>query len=649
MKEIQLYPYGYIFSDEFIENVPKRYSFKEILGKYKYHYDPIYGANVLEKGDSFIIIHGHFVGISDVGIIEQKELINILLNEFNDNYYKFLNSIDYIGGRYVIIIGSKENVYIYSDATNSRSTYYTNDRLVISSHSKLIQDNFKYEKRSILSEIVPLDITFNITPFENIFRVVPNYYVDMNTHKIHRFFPRENNRNVLINENKKLEKIEFLWKKELEFYNQTFDDLVLSLTGGNDSRISLAMAKDYNKDIKFFTYSTKEGYAEDEGHFAKTLSIDQNIVKQILEDIELNHRFFFFDNSPGVLSKHSRENLDKNTITKHGRYILPHYMNAFPNYKTMHIRANLLEIASCYFHKVYKPNSLQSVKTLMKNSLKKYTNEENKNEIEDIISEILDALNYGEGTHDYHILDLYYWENRMGGWYPEVLNETDAAFDTFLPFNMRAIIDISLSFDIKLRRKNYIFKELVNRNHQILNFYGRNEIKNLYEKIRDTESKSNNLNKPIFKKSFIKDKDDNVIHKLSTSNKLFIPKEYIKKGNFCESSIIFDTDLGIAKFDIDSRFFSTKGKKYLKYEIFKNDQLLLTEDIADWNKVNSINIFNLMKNDIIKIRVTALKNASAESWERASTILINEYTEIKSKIQIDKGITCTSPFANLSS
>src|SRR5699024_974 len=340
-------------------------------------------------------------------------------------------------------------------------------------------------------------------------------------------------------------------------------------------------------------------------------------------------------------------NLDQNTITKHGRYILPHYMNAFPNNKTMHIRANLLEIASCYFHKVDKPNSLESIKHLMKNSFKKYINEENKNEIENIITDILDSINYAEGTHDYHVLDLYYWENRMGSCYPEVLNETDAAFDTFLPFNMRAIIDISLSFDIKLRREDYIFKELVNRNHPILNFYGRNEITNLYEKVRNIEFKSINANKPILKSAFIGDENQSVIYKYNTSNKLYIPKEYIKKGYYCESTITFGTDMGIAKLELYSKFFSTKGKKYLKYEIFRNDQLLLTEDIADWNKMNSINIFNLVKNDIIKIRVKALKNASAESWERASTILINEYTETKSKIQIDKDITCTSPFANI--
>src|SRR5699024_5282378 len=96
-----------------------------------------------------------------------------------------------------------------------------------------------------------------------------------------------------------------------------------------------------------------------------------------------------------------------------------------------------------------------------------------------------DRLNYGVNIYDYHILDLYHWEVRMGRWHPEILNTHDIIFDTISPFNHRAMIEVSLSFSYEKRRDEYLFKELINRNYSILNFYGDNTLKNLYEQKRD--------------------------------------------------------------------------------------------------------------------------------------------------------------------
>src|SRR5699024_10364987 len=145
----------------------------------------------------------------------------------------------------------------------------------------------------------------------------------------------------------------------------------------------------------------------------------------------------------------------------------------------------------------------------------------------DKLSASLERLNYGEKLFDYHILDLFDWEDRMAGWHSEVLNETDAAFDTLLPFNMRAIIDISLSFPVSERRSDYMFKELVNRNHPILNFYGRNEKTNLYEQQRDQANTQEERTPALFKEFTVFDVEREEKSKVKTSeNTIYIPETH---------------------------------------------------------------------------------------------------------------------------
>lgn len=644
-KNVKLYPYGFLFSEDVASNIPKRFSDIKIIDKYNYYFDNIYTPGIYEYDSSFIIIHGHFVQVGLDKSISNIDLPSYLLDKYINDYQEFLNTLDFIAGRFVIIIGDTDSIRIYPDASNARSSYYATDKIIVSSHVKLIADNFTYHENETNLKVPKLNLLFENSPYVNVKSTIPNYYVDLKHKTNMRFFPRENNKYTSLGKTEKLEMIEHLWKSQLQYYNKSFESLILSLTGGNDSRFSLAMARELNKDIQFFTYSTTEGETTENATFAKVLSVDQFIVKQILEDIPLKHKFFYFDQASGALSKQDIVHLNQNTIIQHGRYILPFYINAFPAEKVMHIRGNLLEIARSYYHPKDRPNNTSSVKSTLKFGFKKFNKDIDESTIANEIDLALDNLKYGEKLFDYHILDLFYWEDRMGRWYSEVLNETDAAFDTLLPFNMRAIIEISLSFSKSDQRSDYVFKELVNRNHSILNFYGRNEKVNLYEKIRNNELKEEELSFFNHFKTFDNDKEE-YFKVETTENSVFIPENKIAKNNFSEISFVFEKDKGISIIEIDSKFLSNRGTKYLQYEIYKNNQLLAYEDIANWNITNHINIFNMKKKDIITIRVVALRNAKAKSWENASRLTIKNYSEIQNNIVSTKAVTCSSPFSN---
>ena len=53
-----------------------------------------------------------------------------------------------------------------------------------------------------------------------------------------------------------------------------------------------------------------------------------------------------------------------------------------------------------------------------------------------------------------HMLDLFFWEQRIGSWYAQNLNELDIVHDTFSPFSYRPMLEIMLGVPAKFRKRD---------------------------------------------------------------------------------------------------------------------------------------------------------------------------------------------------
>ncbi len=637
-----LYPYGFIFSDVNIINLPPRYS-KMDIGKYFYYYDRILPPCISWIDQKFLIIHGHFVYSGFDPDIKNESLAENLLKAYLKNKNNFLDLIDFIGGRYIIITGDKEDIDIYPDASGARSAYYLTDQNVISSHLNLIVDNFLCKKDDLLGSYPKMSCNFNWTMYENIERIVPNISLNLITKSSNRFFPRKENVYKKLSEAERFDIAERLWKDQLNYYKCKYENLVFSLTGGCDSRVSLAMAKDIRHDIRFFTYTIAEKDDNVKSYFENSLTLDKEIVEKILADIPLNHDFLVFNSTefkPNALEKIVAS---KNSVISHGKYLVEFYNKKFPQTYVMHLRSNLLEIGRAFYMNITEANEIDAVKQVFyKTVFKQHKHTLSKQEQENLISEGLSTLQYSN-ILDYHILDLFYWENRMGGWFSEVLNETDSAFDTFLPFNMRAIIDISLSFSLMNRKSDYFFRELINRNFSILNFYGINSKLNCYESNRQSVIE----NRRFFDKFTIFDSVSESFEDIYVNkNCISIPTNFLNVDSFAELKLIYQEPSGGLNIELISEYISKKGKGYLRYELYKNENLMLSEDMSSWNHSNHINLMDMVRGDVLKLRVVVLKTCRAKSWEIASRLYIKNYKEFDLINKSGRSMTYTSPFSN---
>lgn len=636
------YPFGFILSKTKLENVPSYYEHQEILNKFHYYRDPKSKSTLYNISNTFLLIHGHhtYLGEEDTNFLEK------LFADYKTDYNTFLDKLDLIAGRYVIIIYDGDNLKIYPDATASRTTYYSLKSNIISSHVHLINDVIPHHFNDDTDKLNLLGITWDLSPYEDIKSIIPNMYVNITTSEKVRFFPRKYNKYKNYSLQSKLKFMEISWEKLLNYYISNYKQTVLSLTGGEDSRFSLAMSKKFLPEIELFTYTVEEGVDFDNELFKRVTSMDKKIVDQILSDIHLNHQYIYFDNKR-PLYEELRTTLEKNRIVNHLPFLIPYYKKLFkPREEVIHLRSSIFGLARAHYDISKRKSSIEEINKSFLYSFNKFKDiiEAENIQIDKVFDYGIDSLQYKSNLYDYHLLDIYFWESRIGRWMPETINESDLFFDTLNTFNARAFIDLSLSFNYIERKKGLLFQELINRNYPILNFYGKNKNENLYEEIRGSS---------IFDEQYFDDfkfcsnKTDYVKYPNNGDNSIYVPFEHAEKGTYSEVTIEFSKENGYAEVEILNKYINKNAKNYYYYEVLYNDKSILSEDISLWNNSNKIAIYNLKLGDLITIRMNCMKSSKSISWEKASRLFILDYQEYSDKKVAPKKIKCSSPHSQL--
>src|SRR5699024_3135454 len=225
-----------------------------------------------------------------------------------------LDTLDFIGGRYVVIVGTENNAEIYTDATAMRSVYYANDYDLVASHFNLLKDLIPTNPLELGMKYATVSFTYDKSPAENINSLMPNFKLNFNDKKITRFFPRQNNKYKEMPIEDKYLLFEKLWKDQINYCINTYDDIAFSLTGGNDSRISLAMLKDHKDKIRMFTYAAVDNSEEVQNRTQASYDIDRVILEKMKANLDLNHEFYFFKNNKYHLSEDASKAVSKNVF-----------------------------------------------------------------------------------------------------------------------------------------------------------------------------------------------------------------------------------------------------------------------------------------------------------------------------------------------
>src|SRR5699024_11710298 len=133
------------------------------------------------------------------------------------------------------------------------------------------------------------------------------------------------------------------------------------------------------------TYAAVDNSEEVQNRTQASYDIDRVILEKMKANLDLNHEFYFFKNNKYHLSEDASKAVSKNVYRSHGRFLVAYYMQSFPKEKSLHIRANLLEIGRAYLISPTTKNTIEEVtKSFIPYALNKTRGK--KDDIEDLIN-----------------------------------------------------------------------------------------------------------------------------------------------------------------------------------------------------------------------------------------------------------------------
>lgn len=420
------------------------------FGIYQLYAHPDIELNVIEAGNKNIkvallgfMINPNHPEWSNIPIL--NDIINTI--DSIEDVSKYLHSI---AGRFVLIISTSEDTFLFHDPCGLRTAYYTEyeNQIYVGSQPLIFEyvmpvkgnDRFMtYEQSAYKKNNIEHWIPSGCSLYENIHQLMPNHYLRFSSFNQVRYWPsRQLQKRQL--DDVVPEACELLVNLMNAGHNRF--KLALPLTAGWDSRTLLSACKNIAHDL--FFYTNQRIYLSLECGDIKT-------PKRLLQLLGYYHHLIDCTKTP------NDEFLDlykRNTSMPHedsASHVYGMY-GVYPSDR-VRVKGNCSEIARCYFYMSGKHQPISSVKQIIELVKGWCTLPFVNDQLADWFSKA-NPIAIDSGVD---ILDLFYWEHRMGSWQAQGQLEYDIVQETYTPFNHRGLLELMLGVSPAFRSApNYV-------------------------------------------------------------------------------------------------------------------------------------------------------------------------------------------------
>lgn len=561
----------------------------------------------LSKGNDFeVYLLGYCLDIRN-GTLSNQEIVDLLSAKTTiDGIYE---ELEYINGRFTLVINDGLDNYISSDAISLKPVFYSEEIDVVSSHEYIIKKIAANKRIKLILEDAYKRGFLDLTAYEGIYKLSCNNELELPSYNQRRLFPLYK---------RKEQPYERAVNELIPYFDNTTDWIdnnpkkpVFSLTGGVDSRSSLAVLKPIINKVKSFTYLRPKKDLKNKA--VKTIyTNDERIVESMSDNLNLNHEFFYFQRK-----KEDEVYYDYiNTISSSNHsYPLSKYLHDNVEYQdALHIKSTVQALAkTTYPLELYKINNFSSMisGTLHWGSDK--LRNSTKEEINIVYTNFLKRINLSlDDLKGYHILDIMYLESRMGHFQSIITQETDNTLEVLNLVNTRKLFEIMYSVPLMDRHDRKTHKAIIQHYWPILNQFGIN-----------TEDPFINLTEIETTSDKYKNEVINGIELVKTNNLSLTKNKGILQIKPEATPLLVDGQYLVSLVNI-----SSTNKKLSITSTYKNENgrgnisLVINEsayDILDLNKTLKITV---RENEqcIIKYRFT--NNKKNDSWLAAAKLLI---------------------------
>ncbi|GAA1187104.1 hypothetical protein GCM10009584_31550 [Ornithinimicrobium humiphilum] len=479
---VRLYPRGFLLSPAAEPLLDDLGTFRTLpLPGYVLQVDELAEVSVAVHGDDWVAVVGKAWPLSSGDLPSDGDPARHLLPRLLLGGAAAVESALYdVSGRYAVLARTGGRVVAWNDAAATRSVFFDAARRRVSSHYDILRrGRTGTPDRLPFGAKVGVNLLLDLTSQPGIGALVANHRLELGDGRQVRFHGNGANPALELSVSERLELVEDLWTEQLDRLVALGVPLVMSMSGGLDSRAMLAMAREHRAFFRSFTYtsaSAVEGRPP-RNRWEEVVGLDHELTQQMRELLPPDHHVIV--RTPSAWAQANKEVLARNSTHEHGRWLLPTYLSITPDPRSVHYRGNLFEIGRCYWGTAEAGEDPLATlcRVLRAHSPKVALPDET---VDAVVRERGAALGFDDLSEHYAVPDLAYWELRHARWYAQVLNETDTAFDTFTPLNARRLLDVLLSFPVEQRGSAWAQHELIHRNHPSLLFFGINDRADLY-------------------------------------------------------------------------------------------------------------------------------------------------------------------------
>ncbi|AKO92719.1 hypothetical protein BEH_11820 [Priestia filamentosa] len=334
------------------------------------------------------------------------------------------------GGRWALIYSDPKETKMFHDPCGLRQVFYTKKKNSIwcAAQPTLLSEvlDIKKDTDSDLLNFIQSSYYENEertwygdgTVYKGIKHLLPNHVLDLMTGEFKRYWI---NKEVEIDIDNAVDTVTNILKGSLKAINNRFENPMLAVTAGWDSRLLLAASKDISTDVNYFVNTM---------NVLSPNHPDIKTPKILLNKLGLTLNIF--DNiSP--MDEEFKQALKRSVsmarILPKTLIINHHYKNKT---KTININGNVGELIR--IHSDFKSNQVNG------EYLAKIYGLPSVEYVVAAIDKWLEGSKETIESKNVKVAELFYWEQRMGNWGAMFQAEQDIAIEEFCPLNNRKLI-----------------------------------------------------------------------------------------------------------------------------------------------------------------------------------------------------------------
>lgn len=432
------------------------------------------------NGDTTIYLVGHAYNPFTM-VSEENTILTELIEQYSEeNLVKvsslFWEKINELTGIFTIIIIDKGSVLIIGDASGMQTTFYTvnSGKIYVSSHTNLIGDlldldwdpyvvrlkNYRFFK--LLGNALP----GNLTQFAKVKRLIPNHYVKIEDRSVtvNRFYwPHrlEKTSEEIVDE------VSEILHSNMMLISKKWEKPAISMTGGCDSKTTVACTNGLYDQFRYFSYSSSE--AE---------KVDAEAAEKICKAIGLEHRTYIIPEEVDN-SEETAEILNWNTGNirySHHNDVRKRIVFADIEDFDVEVKSWASEIGRAYYSKRFHGRTEFGEMTPRKcTTLYKFFfhNRRLVKQTDRVFEKYIRRYFEQSKMNPVEWQEQFFWEFRVPSWNGLVITgEHRYSFDITIPYNNRRIFELLLSAPIEDRISDRIYIDIREKMNPVIDQTG---------------------------------------------------------------------------------------------------------------------------------------------------------------------------------